>query len=83
MTASLITLIFMDRLRILPENSYERLYSNHEPVKKTGAGKMFMKAVAAVAALAIVSVSSVEMYKLFGQNDIRLLQLLDTSFPVL
>ena len=53
------------------ENSYERLYSNHEPVKKTGAGKMFMKAVAAVAALAIVSVSSVEMYKLFGQNDTK------------
>ena len=50
------------------ENSYERLYSNHEQVKKPSAGKVFMKVVAAVAALAVVSVSSVEMYKLFGQN---------------
>ncbi len=54
------------------ENSYEyeNVYSNHEPVKKSGAGKVFMKVVAAVAALAIVSVSSVEMYKLFGQNNV-------------
>jgi len=52
------------------ENSYERLYSNHEPVKKTSGGKVFMKVVAAVAALAVVSVSSVEMYKLFGENQI-------------
>ncbi len=62
---------FYDQTPDSSENSYERLYSNHEPVKKTSAGKMFMKAVAAVAALAIVSVSSVEMYKLFGQNDTK------------
>ena len=32
-------------------------------------GKGFLKAVAAVAALAIVSVSSIELYKMFGQDN--------------
>lgn len=52
-------------------NNYVNVYSdpNNAP-KKPGGGRTLLKVVAAVAALAIVSVSSIEMYKLFGKENV-------------
>ena len=55
-------------------SSYSNYYSDPssgQNDKKPSGGKVFLKVLAGLAALAIVSVSSIEMYKLFGQDNAK------------
>lgn len=55
-------------------SNYANFYADPaggSPKKSGGAGRTLLKVVAGLAAVAIVSVSSVEMYKLFGQDNAK------------